>query len=164
MPRGPVQTESPAATLGCEPCRIAEALRRSGGLIQLTPRWTLNAAVDWTTRPWLVLQTAQHRAMLSSLDEVEAAELGPLGRAVTAAVRETVAADRVYLYLLNEVEPPHVHFHVLARLPGDPVTVRGPALLGTPAPPGAGWGPEIAVQVGDLARQAMDHQPQASSG
>jgi diadenosine tetraphosphate (Ap4A) HIT family hydrolase len=149
---------------GCEPCRIAADLRTSGRLYELTPRWTMNAAVGWDSRPWLVLQTATHRSSLADIDDAEATEIGPVTRALTAAVTQVVGAERVYLYLLNEAQPPHVHFHVVARFPGDPLDERGPRLLGTPAAPGAGWPPETAAAVAALATDLLRHHPQTSSG
>ncbi|MFI1990819.1 HIT family protein [Actinoplanes sp. NPDC020271] len=132
--------------LACEPCRIAVELRVAGRLHPLTGHWVMNAAIGWDARPWFVVQTAVHRASLADLDDAEAAELGPVSRAITRAVTEATGAERVYFQLLNEAQPPHVHFHVIARLPADPPGVRGPALLGTPGPAG-GPSPEIAASV-----------------
>ncbi len=146
----------------CEPCRIAADLAASGRLYPLTGHWVMNAAVGWDARPWFVVQTATHRASLADLDDAEAAELGAVGRAMTRAVAEATGAERVYFQLLNEAQPPHVHFHVIARLPGDPPEVRGPALLGTPGPAG-GPSPEIAAGVAARAA-ALLHHPQGSAG
>jgi diadenosine tetraphosphate (Ap4A) HIT family hydrolase len=122
----------------------------------------MNAAMDWTSRPWFVVQTATHRADLADLDDAEAAELGPVARAVSRAVNEAVGAARVYFYLLNEAQPPHVHFHVVTRLPDDPPEVRGPGLLGRPGP-ADGPSREIAGAVAARAVELL-HQPHGSSG
>lgn len=146
----------------CEPCRIAAELSATGRLYPLTGNWVMNAAMGWDSRPWFVVQTATHRAGLADLDDAEAAELGPVGRAISRAVTEATGAERVYFQLLNEAQPPHVHFHVIARLPDDPPGVRGPALLGAPGPAG-GPSPEIAAGVAARTVEIL-HQPQGSAG
>ncbi|HUS61528.1 MAG TPA: hypothetical protein VMY34_04975, partial [Acidimicrobiales bacterium] len=62
-----------------------------------------------------------------SMNDEEAAELGPLICRLSAAISEVTGAARVYMLAFGELFP---HFHVLLapRLPGDPPELRGPGL------------------------------------
>lgn len=130
-------------------------MKRVGKLALLTERWSINPAKGWTSRPWFVVQPIAHRESLGDLDLVELAELGPVLSAVSCAIAEVVAPERIYVILFNELDPPHIHFHFVSRLVEDPPRSRGPTLIGTPTlgPP---WSPKIAVDVVAGARRHLE--------
>ncbi|WP_238006410.1 hypothetical protein KZZ52_15845 [Dactylosporangium sp. AC04546] len=101
------------------------------------------------------MQTRRHRSALTELDDAEVADLGRVAQAVSGEMQEITGAARVYVYLLNEAEPPHVHLHVVARLREDPVELRGPALLSAGVPAGAGFPPESALTILAEARRRL---------
>lgn len=140
----------------CEACSLATQMKRNGKLALLTERWSINPAKDWTSRPWFVVQPVAHRESLGDLNLVELTELGPILSAVSCAIEDVVAPERTYVILLNELNPPHIHFHFVCRLVEDPPQSWGPALIGTPAP-GPPWSPRIAVDVVAGARRRLEN-------
>lgn len=104
--------------------------------VLLTARWRAAHAFDTALPGWLVLLPTRHVTALDQLTDAEAAELGPLLRRLTAALRTVVGATKTYVMLLAEAEGfAHVHFHVVPRMPDQPPEVRGPRvfdLLGVP--------------------------------
>ena len=137
-------------TLECEACRIAaDPSSAPGGIWDLSEYWTLNAALPWSGRPWFVLQTAVHRADLSQLTPPEAAELGLWLQRITAGLTTLCEARKVYVYLLNELSPSHVHIHLVVSTTADLPGVRGPGLIGSPLSGEVlGWeAPELTEQL-----------------
>ena len=64
----------------------------------------------------------RHILALDELSHAEAAALGPLLRAVTAALREVTGCAKTYVALFAEAEGfGHVHFHVVPRRHGVPL-------------------------------------------
>lgn len=118
----------------CDMCRIANEAAAAGELHSLGRRWTLNAYRGKSARPWLVLQLRQHREGLEDLDSLEAAGVGLLLRFISEQVRLQTGAERLYVALLNEGSPPHVHFHLLPRFAGDSEDIRGWGLHAAPSP------------------------------
>lgn len=71
---------------------------------------------------------------MTALDQLtveEAADLGLLLRALTAALREVLGCSKTYVALFAEAEGfAHVHFHVMPRQPGLDPGLRGPRVFG----------------------------------
>lgn len=130
----------------CEPCRCAERAREQDHLRSLGQRWTVNGYLGGGPRPRLVVQTKKHRESLGALTAAEAADLGPLLRFVAVEVARFSGAERVYVALLNEASPAHVHLHIIPRFAGDPPEVRGWKIQNAP-PPAA-----VKIDSRDLAR------------
>jgi diadenosine tetraphosphate (Ap4A) HIT family hydrolase len=83
-------------------------------------------AFDVAIPGWLVLLTRRHVTALDELTADEAAGLGPLLRALTAALREVTGCQKTYVALFAEAEGfAHVHFHVVPREPGLPAESAG---------------------------------------
>jgi len=80
---------------------------------------------------WLVVLPRRHVLSIDEFDDVEAAELGPLLRGVTAALRAATGCEKSYVLLLAESEGfEHVHFHVVPRGKDLPVAYRGSRIFG----------------------------------
>src|SRR5215203_4288842 len=65
---------------------------------------------------WMVVIARRHVTSLSALTLAEAAALGPLLRALSAALESTLGAVKAYVIFLAEAEGfAHLHIHVIAR-------------------------------------------------
>jgi diadenosine tetraphosphate (Ap4A) HIT family hydrolase len=105
-----------------------------------------------------VVLPRRHVTTLDQLTAEEAADLGPLLRALTAALREVLGCSKTYAALVAEAEGfAHVHFHVMPRQPDlDPV-LRGPRVFGLLGGDPASHVPaqimdEVAISVGQALR------------
>jgi diadenosine tetraphosphate (Ap4A) HIT family hydrolase len=102
--------------------------------IYLDARWRVAHAFGTAQPGWLVVLPRRHVLALDELSPDEAAGLGPLLRAVTAALREVTGCAKTYVALFAEAEGfGHVHFHVVPRPAGLDPKLRGPrvfALMG----------------------------------
>jgi diadenosine tetraphosphate (Ap4A) HIT family hydrolase len=101
-----------------------------------TKHWRAAHAFDTGLPGWLVLLPTRHIRALDELEPEEAAELGPLLRDLSAALRTVTGCVKTYVVLLAEADGfEHVHFHVVPRMRDQPVELRGPrifAMLGLP--------------------------------
>jgi diadenosine tetraphosphate (Ap4A) HIT family hydrolase len=99
-----------------------------------TAHWRAAHAFDAGLVGWLVLVPTRHVTALDELAAEEVAELGPLLRDLSAALRDVTGCVKTYVMLLAEAEGfEHVHFHVVPRMADQPAELRGPrvfALLG----------------------------------
>ena len=67
---------------------------------------------------WLVLVPRRHTVALDDLTADEAADLGPLLRAVSSALRDVVRCRKTYVVLFAEAEGfQHIHFHIIPASP-----------------------------------------------
>jgi len=118
-------------------CRTCELIqRRDDGaappwdLIVRTPSWDIVHAFGTSVEGWLVLVLRRHLTALADLDEVEAAELGPLIRSTSIALRDALGCVKTYVAQFAEHEQhPHVHVHVIARMPDQPDDMQGPRIF-----------------------------------
>jgi diadenosine tetraphosphate (Ap4A) HIT family hydrolase len=99
--------------------------------VYVGPRWRAAHAFDCAVPGWLVLLPMRHVTALDELTADEAADLGPLLRALTAALRKVTGCQKTYVALFAEADGfAHVHFHVIPRDPGLPAEFRGPRVFG----------------------------------
>lgn len=84
------------------------------------------------TKPPSKPSPANH-ATLTELDPKAAAELGPLLRDLSRALAEILGCVKTYV-LLAEAEG-FGHFHLIPRMPDQPVELRGPGIFQMPRPP-----------------------------
>jgi diadenosine tetraphosphate (Ap4A) HIT family hydrolase len=102
-----------------------------------TPHWRVAHAFDTAARGWLVVLPVRHVSALADLDAAAAVELGSLLVDVSAALRDVVGCAKTYVALFAEAEGfSHLHFHIVPRMPDQPLELTGPAvfrLLGVPA-------------------------------
>ena len=101
-----------------------------------TAAWDLVHSYNTALPGWLVLVARRHVEAIDELTDEEAAELGVLLRQTSAALRHTTGCVKTYVcQFAEQAEHPHVHFHVIPRLAGQPDDRRGPrvfAYLGVP--------------------------------
>ena len=94
--------------------------------VYVGPGWRAAHAFGTSLPGWLVVVPRRHVIALDELTAEEAADLGPLLRALTAAMRAVLGCSKTYVALFAESEGfEHVHFHVVPRSPD-----LGPGLLG----------------------------------
>lgn len=97
----------------------------------LGPHWRAAHAFGTSLPGWLVVLPRRHVIALDELTFAEAADLGPLLRGLTSALREVIGCDKTYVALFAEAEGfEHLHFHVIPRQPELDATVRGPLIFG----------------------------------
>ncbi len=116
-----------------------------------TAGWRVVHAFDTALPGWLVLLPIRHLMSLDELEPEEAAELGPLLRDLTAALRDEVGCVKTYVILLAEAEGySHAHFHVVPRMPDQPAELRGPRIFDLMGRP-----PEEQVSASERDRLAL---------
>ncbi len=110
------------------PCKTCELVaRRNADLAPLwdcifrTPYWDVAHCFDSALPGWLVLVSRRHIAAVDELTAAEAAELGPLIRQTSAALREVTGCSKTYVIQFAESpDHPHVHFHIIPRMDNQP--------------------------------------------
>ncbi len=70
---------------------------------------------------WTFLGTVRHVQGAADLNDREAAELGPMLRRVSRAVRTLTGCDRVYAIAFGQGAP-HLHVHLIPRFDSEPGT------------------------------------------
>jgi diadenosine tetraphosphate (Ap4A) HIT family hydrolase len=99
--------------------------------IYLGPRWRVAHAFGTALPGWLVVVPRRHVTSLDELTPEEAADLGPLLRSVTLAMRGVLGCAKTYVALFAEAEGfAHVHFHVIPRASDLAAELRGPRVFG----------------------------------
>ncbi len=99
--------------------------------IHRTDYWDLVHSYNTSLPGWLVLVARRHVAAIDELTDEEAAELGVLLRRASAALRVVTGCVKTYVcQFAEQAEHPHVHFHVIPRLVGQPDERRGPRVFG----------------------------------
>jgi diadenosine tetraphosphate (Ap4A) HIT family hydrolase len=79
---------------------------------------------------WLLLVARRHVTSMADLTEAEAAELGPLLRRVSRALRASVDCAKTYVVEFSEhPDHRHVHVHVIPRSPELPDDQVGPGIF-----------------------------------
>ena len=116
----------------CKSCQASQ------GLISLTvsPRiletahWIIEHVHPTSIEGWLVVVLNRHCSALHQLTEEEFTELGQLLRLLCQALHEILQTEKEYVMQFAEGEGfNHVHFHVVARLPVWPESLRGPRVF-----------------------------------
>jgi diadenosine tetraphosphate (Ap4A) HIT family hydrolase len=116
-------------------CLSCQATR---GMIRLSPapriletkHWVIEHAGSVSVKGWLVLVVKRHCTALHELTEAEMVELGKLTRFISRALHAILKTEKEYLMQFAEGAGfPHVHVHIVARLPKWPKRLRGPRVL-----------------------------------
>jgi len=99
--------------------------------VYLGPRWRVAHAFGTGLPGWLVVLPRRHVVALDELTPEEAADLGPLLREITSALRQVTGCQKTYVALFAEAEGfSHVHFHVVPRMAGLAPELRGSRVFG----------------------------------
>jgi len=126
--------------------------------LHVGPRWRAAHAFGTSLPGWLVVLPRRHVTALDQLTAEEAADLGPLLCALTAALREVLGCSKTYVALFAEAEGfAHVHFHLMPRQPDLDPGLRGPRIFGLLGGDPASHVPaevmdEVAISVGQVLR------------
>ena len=80
--------------------------------------WDVVHAYNTSYLGWLVLVLRRHAEAIDELRADEAEELGTLLRRVSLALKQQLGCSKTYVMQFAEsADHPHVHFHVVARMP-----------------------------------------------
>lgn len=80
--------------------------------------WDLVHAYNTSWLGWLVLVLRRHVEAIADLSPGEAQELGALLRQVSQALKKQTGCSKTYVMQFAEsASHPHVHFHVVPRMP-----------------------------------------------
>ena len=80
--------------------------------------WDVVHAYNTSWLGWLVLALRRHAEAIDELTADEAGELGALLRQVSLALKLELDCQKTYVMQFAESpDHPHVHFHVVARMP-----------------------------------------------
>jgi diadenosine tetraphosphate (Ap4A) HIT family hydrolase len=126
--------------------------------VYIGPRWRVAHAFGTSVPGWLVVLPRRHVIALDQLTAEEAADLGPLLRTLTAALRDVLGCSKTYVALFAEAEGfEHVHFHVVPRQPDLDQSLRGPRVFGLLGGDPAGHVPnqmmdQVAASIGQALR------------
>ena len=92
--------------------------------------WDVVHAYGTSLPGWLVVIPRQHRDSVADLTDDEAAELGPLVKATSAALADVVGCAKTYVVQFAEAAGhQHVHVHVIPRQPDQPPELKGPRIF-----------------------------------
>ncbi|MYD08605.1 MAG: HIT family protein [Chloroflexi bacterium] len=107
----------------CKSCQLVR--RRDDGVappwdsIYRGQYWDLAHAYNTSYLGWLVLVSRRHIEALDAMTAAEATELGALLREVSLALKKCTGCEKTYIMQFAESkEHPHVHFHIVPRMPG----------------------------------------------
>lgn len=123
-----------------------------------TPSWDVVHAYGSSIEGWMVLVLRRHVLSLAEMTDGEAAELGPLVKALSEALATVTGCERTYMAQFAESpEHRHVHVHVIPRAFDLPEDRRGPYIfeeLGVPEDrqPAS----ERLNEIGTAVRAALD--------
>ena len=92
--------------------------------------WDLVHSYDTSLLGWLVLIARRHIEAVAEMSDEESIELGRLQRRVSMALHEVIGCKKTYIVQFAEAaEHPHVHFHVIPRMPDLSDEARGPGVF-----------------------------------
>lgn len=126
----------------CYSCR-QEAAGESVALserIVVTANWRIAHAFNTSLEGWLVLLPRRHVTAIDELSDAEAAELGPLLRRASAALRAETGCAKTYVIQFAEAAGfQHVHFHIVPRRSDLSEEHRGPRVFHYLKQPESEW-------------------------
>jgi diadenosine tetraphosphate (Ap4A) HIT family hydrolase len=137
---------------GCRACELVA--RRDAGIaptrdaIARTPGWDVADCFDTSVEGWTVLVLRRHAASMAELTGQEAAELGPLLKAISEGLAVVATGcERTYVEKFAESPPHrHVHFHVVPRAANLADDQRGPRIFASLGRPESERVPEAKME------------------
>jgi diadenosine tetraphosphate (Ap4A) HIT family hydrolase len=112
----------------------------------------------WSALPgWLVVISRRHLLSLADQTQAEAADLGLVLRAASAALTEVVGCAKTYVIMYAEVPGfEHIHLHLVPRMPDLDPAYRGSGIFQLLKRPEAEWVPaEERDRLGTLLHQEI---------
>jgi diadenosine tetraphosphate (Ap4A) HIT family hydrolase len=121
-----------------------------------TPYWIVEHIHPTSVRGWLVIVLRRHVNAVHQLTPAEIAEFGWLMPAACRALHELLGAEKEYVMQFAEGEGfRHVHFHVVARLPAWPDSLKGPAVFSALREPEAALPIEVTTRLSLAVREYL---------
>ena len=110
-----------SAMEGCHTCGLVVRRDRSEAQpwdqILRTPGVDVVHAYNTSLPGWIVIVTRRHLAAIDEMNDAEEAELGPLIRDVSVALKRAVQCAKTYVMQFAEAEGhSHLHFHIVPRV------------------------------------------------
>jgi ATP adenylyltransferase len=106
---------------GCLGCDIAAGrCTIAGGILHRSARWIVNHAIGRLNLGTLVVAPQDHVVAVAELDEIAAAELGPLLRDAARVVEEICRPEQTYVCVWSHGRTERRHLHILVQ----PVTTE----------------------------------------
>jgi diadenosine tetraphosphate (Ap4A) HIT family hydrolase len=123
-----------------------------------TDHWRVAHAFNSALRGWLVVVPRRHVVALHELTADEAAEIGPLLRSLSKALRDVTGCVKTYVMLFAEQAGfAHVHFHVVPRMSGFHDDQYGPEVFWFLKRPESEWlSADEMDRVAMSVRRALD--------
>jgi diadenosine tetraphosphate (Ap4A) HIT family hydrolase len=101
---------------GCLGCEIAAGRREvPGGIVHQTTRWIVNHAVGRLSLGTLIVAPRDHVVAVADLDDVAAAELGPLLRDAARVVEAICRPEQTYTCVWSHGRTERRHLHILVQ-------------------------------------------------
>ena len=124
--------------------------------IRRTDSWDVVHASGTSIEGWMVLVVRRHITAVADMTDAEARELGPLVKAVSAALQEVVGCVKTYVVQFAE-HPlhPHVHVHVIPRVADQPNELQGPRVFSALGLPDDQCVPE--ARMNEIAAALLEH-------
>jgi len=98
--------------------------------IYRTQHWDVVHSYNSSLPGWLVLIARRHIAAIDELTEDEAIELGKMIRRVSMVLKLVTGCSKTYVIQFAEApQHPHVHFHIVPRMPDQPEDSKGPDIF-----------------------------------
>jgi diadenosine tetraphosphate (Ap4A) HIT family hydrolase len=101
---------------GCLGCEIAAGQRAvPGGIVHQTRRWIVNHAVGRLNLGMLIVAPRDHVVAIADLDDIAAAELGPLLRDVARVAEALCRPEQTYVCVWSHGRTERRHLHILVQ-------------------------------------------------
>jgi ATP adenylyltransferase len=101
---------------GCLGCEIAAGQRAvPGGVVHQTRCWIVNHAIGRLNLGTLIVAPREHVVAIADLDDVAAAELGPLLRDVARVAEVLCRPEQTYVCVWSHGRTERRHLHILVQ-------------------------------------------------
>jgi ATP adenylyltransferase len=102
--------------VGCLGCDIvAGRYAVPGGILHQTARWIVNHAVGQLNLGTLIVAPRDHVVAVADLDDIAAAELGPLLRDAARVVETICQPEQTYVCVWSHGRAERRHLHILVQ-------------------------------------------------
>jgi len=102
--------------VGCLGCDIVSGrCAVPGGILHQTARWIVNHAVGQLNLGTLIVAPRDHVVAIADLDDIAAAELGPLLREAARVVEAICQPEQTYVCVWSHGRAERRHLHILVQ-------------------------------------------------